>query len=79
MGRTVDFVGQRNRQLFPSVAVKAGRSRAGTWRRQRSAVATPSKSVARELIRASELASLGQFDFDPQLDLGQDRIEAQVA
>jgi hypothetical protein len=36
-------------------------------------------AVAWELIRASELASLGQFDFDPQLDLGQDRIETRVA
>lgn len=38
------------------------------------------KSVAaRELIRTSGLAGLGQLDFDPQLDLGQDRIEARVA
>jgi hypothetical protein len=27
----------------------------------------------------SELASFSQFDFDPQLDLGQDRIETRIA
>ena len=26
-----------------------------------------------------ELASLGQFDLDPQFDLGQHRIEARIA
>ena len=28
---------------------------------------------------ALELTGFGQFDLDPQLDLGQDRIEARVA
>ena len=30
-------------------------------------------------LTASELAGLGQFDFDPKLDFGQHRIEAGVA
>ena len=83
MGRTRYFAGWRNGATLASAAaplrdwVELGLQDVPATQRRYDA---RRKSVAAsEWIQASELAGLGQFDFDPQLDFGQDRIEARVA